>query len=270
MSELKLPDIGFGTWQLKGEDCRKGVLYAIDIGYRHIDTAQVYKNEEFVGQALSENTISRKELVIATKVFINNFKYKKVKSSTYESLKKLKLDYVDMLYIHWPAISYRLRAKSTLKAMSELVDEGKVKHICVSNFNPKSVEKAIKLCDKPITANQIECHPLLQQKELREYLSLKKMYLVAYSPLIRGNLGRVEVIKELAEKYKVSMAQVSLAWHISKNVVPIPKATSKEHIKDNYKSINLKLDISDIEKIDNIKMEKRMLNPPKFIMHPGW
>ena len=270
MSQLKLPKIGFGTWQLKADQCKEGVLKAIDIGYRHIDTAQIYKNEEFVGEAISESTISRKDLIIATKIFISNYKPKKLKQSTYESLKKLNLDYVDMLYIHWPAITYRIRAKSTLKAMSELVDEKKVKHICVSNFNPKLVDDAISLCDKPIAANQVECHPLLQQKVLREHLVNKNIYLVAYSPLIHGNLHKAEVLNRIATNYKVSTAQISLAWHISKGVIPIPKATSTEHIQDNFNSLNIQLEESDVKLIDEIKGEKRMLNPPRFILYPKW
>jgi 2,5-diketo-D-gluconate reductase B len=267
MNTLKLPKIGFGTWQLKPDACKTAVLKAIECGYRFIDTAQFYFNEQGVGAALAEKTIDRKELIIATKVWISNLSYKKVKSSFAVSLEKLQLDYADMLYIHWPA-KFTYKPKKTLQAFSELVNEGKLKHVCVSNFSPKLVEEAIRVCTKPIAANQVECHPYLQQKEMLDFLTKKDIYLIAYSPLGRGLMEDIPEITQVAQKHHVSPAQVTLAWEITRGIVPIPKSTGEKHIQDNFNAQNLKLDDEDMNLINSIKTQKRMFNPP--ILAPKW
>ncbi|MHA1323939.1 MAG: aldo/keto reductase [Candidatus Helarchaeota archaeon] len=267
MAELKLPRIGFGTWQLKPKDCINAVLKAIEIGYRHIDTAQMYRNEEAVGKAIQEATIDRKELIIATKLAIWRLRPGSVISSTNKSLKKLGLDYVDLLYIHWPAPIF-YRPKKTLKAMSKLVDEGKVKHIAVSNFTPKLIDKALEVCDKPIVAAQVEHHPWLRQEELRTYLKEKGMYLVAYSPLARGKVFKIPELTQIAKKHHASEAQVALSWIMQHEAVPIPKSTTEDHIRDNFEALNLILDPEDIQLIDSIQKQKRLINPP--IIRPKW
>jgi len=267
MPELKLPRIGFGTWKLKPKDCVKSVLKAIEIGYRHIDTAQMYRNEHAVGEAISQETIDRKELIIATKLAIWRLRPGSVLSSTKKSLQRLKLEYVDILYVHWPAPIF-YRPKKTLKAMSQLVDEGKVKYIAVSNFTPKLLDEALAVCEKPIVANQVEHHPWLQQREMREYLQQHDMYLIAYSPLARGNVKKIPELKQIAENHKCSEAQVSLAWIMHHGAIPIPKATGEDHIRDNFESLNLQLDEKDIKLIDSIKTQKRLVNPP--IIRPKW
>ncbi len=267
MADLKLPKIGFGTWKLKPKDCVNSVLKAIEIGYRLIDTAQMYRNEHAVGEAISQETIDRKELIIATKLAVWRLRSSGVINSTRKSLEKLKLDYVDILYIHWPMPIF-YRPKKTLKAMSQLVDEGKIKYIAVSNFTPKLIDEALAACDKPIVANQVEHHPWLRQTEMREYLKQKGMYLVAYSPLARGKVFEIPELKQIAEKHNCSESQVSLAWIIHHNAVPIPKGTGEDHIRDNFESLNLVLDAGDIELIDSIEKQKRMINPP--IVRPKW
>ncbi|MHC1591014.1 MAG: aldo/keto reductase [Candidatus Helarchaeales archaeon] len=266
MTDLKLPKIGFGTWKLKGKTCKESVLSALEIGYRHIDTAQLYGNEKQVGEALAEATVDRKDLIIATKVSLLKLRPKSVISSTYKSLEKLQLDYVDILYVHWPAMFYK--ARKTLPAFSQLVDEKKVRYIGVSNFTPALIEEAIAACDKPIAVNQVEHHPLLKQEELREFLPKKNMLLVAYSPLARGNVFKVPELTQIAKKHRVSEAQVSLAWIMHHGAYPIPKATGEAHIKDCYEAINLELDDEDITLIDSIKMTKRCVNPP--FVRPKW
>ena len=257
MPVLKLPRMGFGTWTLKGTDCTKGVLKALEIGYRLIDTAQIYRNEAQVGAAIVENTVNRKDFILATKIFIG---FSSVPKTVAASLKRLRTDYVDILYVHWPALRYN--AKKTLPAFAKLVDEGKVRHIGVSNFGPKLCDEAIAACPKPIQANQIETHPLLQQKEMRDYLKQHDMYHVAYSPLARGHIGEVPEVVEVAKKHNVSPNQVSLAWLMHYGTIPIPKATSESHIRDNFRARDLKLDTEDVASIDSIKVEKRFVNPP--------
>jgi 2,5-diketo-D-gluconate reductase B len=270
--KLILPKMGLGTWMLSPEQAKVSVKKAIEIGYRLIDTAQAYKNEQGVGEGLKEvfdsTSLKRKDLIIATKVDVFSLKPKKVIPKTEISLKKLQLDFVDLLYVHWPAFLFGYRHDTTLKEFSKLVDEGKVKHICVSNFTPKLIDEAIAACDKPIFANQVEHHPLLQQRELRKYLKEKGIYLVAYSPLARGKALSIPELEEIAKKHNVGVAQVSLAWLMEHGAVPIPKATSEAHIRSNFESLKLKLDADDLNKINNISIEKRILNPP--VIKPKW
>lgn len=269
MPTLQLPRIGLGTWQLKPKDCVKSVLKAIEIGYRFIDTAQMYRNEQAVGQAVAESTIDRSELIIATKLAIWNLRPGAVKSSTHASLRRLQLDYVDLLYIHWPMPIF-YRPKKTLPAMSQLVDGSKIRYIGVSNFTPKLLDGALAACDKPIVANQVEHHPWLQQRVLRDYLKQHDMYLVAYSPLTHGKkMKKKETeLKPIAEKHHCSEAQVALAWIMQHDAIPIPKSTSEAHLRDNFEALNLTLDEEDIARIDGIQVQKRVVNMP--ILGPKW
>ncbi len=233
-----------------------------------VDTAQMYGNEQAVGEALSETTIDRKELIIATKIAIWNLRPNSLLSSTKESLQKLKLDYIDILYIHWPA-PFFYHPKKTLKAFSQLVDEGKIKHIGVSNFTPALIDQALAACDKPIAANQVEHHPWLQQRVMREYLEKHEMYLVAYSPLAHGKLLRQSPeLKQIAEKHKCIESQVALAWEMAHGAVPIPKSTSETHLRENFDATNLMLDSKDLALIDSIQKVKRVVNPP--FVRPKW
>lgn len=255
MPELKLPKIGFGTWQLSKKDCKGAVLKAIDAGYTFIDTAQIYFNEAQVGEAVAECGKPRDDLIIATKVWPLKLSYNNVIKSTEISLKKLQLKMVDILYVHMP-IPLLYRPSQTLKAFSKLVDDGKIRFIGISNFNPKQVDQAIDILQalgKSVFANQIQHHPLKPQRKLREHLEEKNIYLVAYSPLARGKVFKVPVLQEIAKKHGVSAGQVSLAWIMEHGAVPIPKATSEAHIKDNFDAQDLVLDPDDIAKIDGIK-----------------
>ncbi len=269
MPALILPRMGFGTWQLAPADCTRAVLKAIEIGYRLIDTAQLYNNEAAVGDAISKCGVPREQLLIATKISFTNLSPKKVISSFASSIEKLKTSYVDILYVHWPIITYN--AEKTLKAFCDLVDQGKVRHIGVSNFPVARMEEAITVCQKygkTILANQVEHHPLLKQKTLREYLTKKDIYLVAYSPIMRGGAAGVPEVGEIAKKHGVSEAQVCLAWEMNHGAIPIPKSTSEVHIADNLKALDLVLDKDDLAKIDAITAEKRIVNAP--IVHPKW
>ncbi|HME55801.1 MAG TPA: aldo/keto reductase [Candidatus Lokiarchaeia archaeon] len=253
--KLKLPRMGFGTWQLSKADCKAAVLKAIDTGYTFIDTAQMYFNEAQVGEAIAACGKSRDDLIIATKVTPLKLSYNNVLKSTEVSLKKLGLKTIDLLYVHWPTPLF-YKPKQTLKAFSELVDAGKVRFIGISNFNPEQVDKAIevlKALDKPVIANQILHHPLKPQLKLREHLQEKGIYLVAYSPLARGKVFKVPVLQEIAKKHGTSAGQVSLAWIMAHSAIPIPKATGEAHIKDNFDSQDLVLDAEDIAAIDGLK-----------------
>jgi len=257
----EIPQLGLGTWQnTDPEKCVKSVKTALDMGYNHIDTAQAYENEKHVGKGLRESEKDREDYFLATKVWIDRLNHEDVIESTEESLNKLGVDKADLLYVHWPARDYE--PEETMKAFNQLVEEEKIENIGVSNFSPDQIEEAQEHADTKILANQVEMHPLLQQEELVEYCQDNDMYLVAYSPLARGKVMDVPEIQEIADKHDVSAAQVSLAWITHHdNVVAIPKASSEDHIRDNYRSLDLELDEEDIEKINSIEREDRKVDP---------
>ncbi|NHJ84662.1 MAG: aldo/keto reductase [Asgard group archaeon] len=260
MTKIELPPIGLGTMVANSRKAGQALAEGINIGFRFLDTAQMYLNEKTVGTAIKESGIPRDELTIATKLWISNFKPKRVIKSTNRSLKRLGIDIIDIMYIHWP---YNFKnIDKTLKTLSKLVDEGKIKHIAVSNFTPMLIDKALTFIDKPIVANQVEMHPWLQQRELLDYLNSKDMHLVAYFPLLHGRFMEIPEVNHLAEKYNVNGAQVCLAWSMNKGAIPIPKSANVSHLKDNFAATKLKLKKEDIQLIDDIKIEKRMLKLP--------
>jgi len=255
-----MPMLGLGTWQNDDpEACATAVATALEAGYRHIDTAQAYGNEEHVGRGIDRADVDREDVFLATKVWIDKLAYDDVLASTEESLRKLGVDAVDLLYVHWPAGEYD--PEGTLRAFDELVDAGAVDRVGVSNFEPQQVDEAIDRADAPIVANQVELHPLLPQDELRAHCADRGVEVVAYSPLARGAVFDVPELTEIAEARGVSEAQVSLAWLREKGVTAIPKATSETHIRDNLASLELDLDAEDIAAIDAIDRTDRRVDP---------
>ena len=255
-----MPMLGLGTWQNDDpEACADAVATALDAGYRHIDTAQAYGNEEHAGRGIERADVDREDVFLATKVWIDQLSYDDVLASTRESLRKLGVDAVDLLYVHWPAREYD--PEGTFRAFDELVDDGTIDRIGISNFEPEQVDDAIDRTDAPIFANQVELHPLLPQEELRAHCADHGVELVAYSPLARGDVFAVPELTDIAETYGVSEAQVSLAWLREKGVTAIPKATSAAHIRDNLASLDLDLDSEDIAVIDAIDRTDRRVDP---------
>ena len=255
-----MPMLGLGTW--KNDDpqaCTNAVATALEAGYRHIDTAQAYGNEEHVGRGIERADVPRDDVFLATKVWIDQLSYDDVLASTEESLRKLGVDAVDLLYVHWPAGEYD--PEGTFRAFDELVDDGTVDRIGISNFEPEQVDDAIDRADAPIFANQVELHPLLPQAELRAHCADRGVEVVAYSPLARGAVFDVPVLTEIAEKHGVTEAQVSLAWLREKGVTAIPKATSESHIRDNLASLDLALDAEDVAAIGAIDRTERQVDP---------
>ncbi|WP_266079801.1 aldo/keto reductase [Haladaptatus caseinilyticus] len=259
-----MPMLGFGTYELDDYDeCVESVTTAIETGYRHIDTAEGYDNESAVGDAIAESDVPRDDLFVATKVSPDDLDYDKVLTSAEESLERLGLDYIDLLYVHWPTGEYD--AEETLEAFAELRDEGLIRKIGVSNFTVDLLSEAIEVAEEPIFANQVEMHPLLQQEELREFCDQDDIdvELVAYSPIARGDVADIPELRSVAEKHDASEAQISLAWCREKGVTAIPKATSSEHIQENWRSLGVELDDEDVAKIDSIDREERLIDPDR-------
>jgi 2,5-diketo-D-gluconate reductase B len=255
-----MPMLGLGTWQNDDPDpCAESVRTALEMGYRHIDTAQAYGNEEAVGRGLADADVPREDVFLATKVWIDSLGRDDVIRTTEESLERLGVESLDLLYVHWPAGQYD--AAETLPAFQQLVDDGLVDRIGVSNFEPRHLEEARDVLGDAPFANQVELHPLLPQADLREYAAGRDLELVAYSPLARGEVFDVPEMQTVADKHGVSEAQVSLAWLREQGVTAIPKATSQAHIEDNVESLGVDLDDEDVATIDAIDAREREVDP---------
>lgn len=261
-----MPVLGLGTWENDDPaQCTESVANALDAGYRHVDTAQIYGNEAAVGEGIAKSDVDREDIFLASKVWIDELSPADVASSTRESLDKLGVDAVDLMYVHWPAGEYE--PEETLPAFAELRDDGLIDRIGVSNFEPHHLDAATDALGEAPFANQVEMHPLLRQEELREYADANDVELVAYSPLARGEILDDPAIVDIAEKHGVSAAQVSLAWLRETGVTAIPKATGIDHIRDNLASVDLTLDDEDVERIDSLGRTDRQLNPD---FGPDW
>jgi len=253
-----MPALGFGTWQLTGETCVQAVTKALAVGYRHIDTALMYGNHKEVGQAIKESGIQREQLFITTKVPQDSLQKQDVISTCNLALKELDCEYLDMYLIHWP--NHDVPIKETLSAMQELKEQGKVKHIGVSNFTIKHLKDAMNTGIE-FSNNQVEFHPSLYQKELLEFCNQNNIILTAYSPLARGEDLNLQEIKNLAEKYNKSAAQVVLNWILKKGISAIPKASNPEYIQENFKALEWDLTPEDIALIDQLGKQNRLVNP---------
>lgn len=252
--------LGLGTWENDDrQQVADSVETAIEMGYRHIDTAQIYGNEAGVGDGIAAADVPREDIFLASKVWIDQLAHENVIASTKESLEKLGTEYADLMYVHWPAGDYD--AEETLSAFAELKRDGFIERIGVSNFEPEHLDAARDVLGDDVFANQVEIHPRLQQSALREYCEDADIELVAYSPLARGGVFDMPTLSEIAAKHGVSEPQVSLAWLRAKGVTTIPKATSEAHIRDNWGSLDLELDDEDIEAIDGIEQTDRRVNP---------
>lgn len=258
-----LPRLGLGTYSdANREQWRENVRTAIDAGYRHVDCAQVYGNEQFVGQGIRDADVDREDLFLATKtVHVDVPPEPEMTADAIDGcLERLGVDYVDLMYVHWPADNYD--PEVVLPAFDEAHEDGKVRNVGLSNFSPELLDEARELLDAPVAAHQVECHPLLPQAELREYAQEHDHWLVAYSPLAKGKVFDEPVVRDVADKHDVSPAQVSLSWLLSKdNVAAIPKASSREHVVDNLGARDLELDDEDLERIDGIERTHREVDP---------
>ena len=245
---VDLPKIGLGTWRQTGDDCRRAVATALELGYRHIDTAQIYGNERQVGEALRASDVDRDEVFLATKLEGGNRDYDGVLRSTEESLARLGTDYLDLLLIHWP--NRRTPLRKTIDAMNELVDRGTVENIGVSNFDLDLLAEAREFSSAQVLTDQVQFHPYWDQTELLDYCSIHDLALTAYSPLGHGGVLEDEVIRAVADDYGKSPAQVALRWAIQhENVVAVPKATSREHLAANLEVFDFELSDEEMERI---------------------
>ena len=253
----KIPAIGFGTYKAQEDEGIAAVKKAIETGYRLIDTAAKYENEEAVGKAIKQSGIAREELMITTKLWRENLGYESTKKAFETSLAKLDLDYIDLYLIHWPANAknyenWQKANNDSWRAMEELVKEGKIKNIGVSNFWPEHLEPLLEAAEIEPVINQIEFHPGYWQPELTRYCKEKNILVEAWSPLARGKVFESEEIKAIAKKYNKSVAQICLRWILEHNALVIPKSSTPERIEDNFDIFDFQLNAEDIKTIDNL------------------
>lgn len=244
-----LPSLGMGTWKLTGEACADRVCDALEIGYRHVDTAQAYENHAQVGQGLRRASVDREEIFLTTKVWFENLRAGVLQRSVEESLRELDVDYVDLLLIHWP--NPKVPLEETLDALLAIQEQGRTRHVGVSNFPPTWLERASNRA--PLVCDQVEYHPLLSQQALLETLREREMALVAYSPLAHGKLLDEPVLLEIAEAHERSPAQVALRWLLSQEgVATIPKASSREHLEENFDVFGFDLDEDEQQRLHRL------------------
>jgi 2,5-diketo-D-gluconate reductase B len=247
-----IPKLGFGTWRLSGRECSDGVADALAAGYRHVDTAAAYGNEEDVGRGLRGT--QRSDVWLATKVGPEDLEPDRVRASLERSLRALAVDYVDLFLIHWPNPHIPLAA--TLEAMTALRDEGKTREIGVSNFTAAQFREAIDLA--PVIVNQVEYHPYLSQQALLEVCDERDVELTAYRPLAKGDVAEDPVIREIAAAHDATPAQVALSWLVGQeHVSAVPKASSPERRRENLAALELELTPAERTRIDALPKDRR-------------
>ena len=248
VQDVEVPALGLGTWRMTGSTCRRAVASALELGYRHIDTAQAYGNERQVGAAIAGSDIARDELFLTTKLGSSNRDRDSVLASTRESLRKLETGFVDLLLIHQP--NTRTPLEETIHAMDELVEEGLVEHIGVSNFGVSRLHAAREHADAPIFTNQVQYHPFWDQTSLVDYCQIHDLMLTAYSPLAHGGAVNDDVLDEIGARYGKTPAQVALRWLVQQdNVSTIPKSTSPEHLESNLQIFDFELTTDEMRAI---------------------
>lgn len=263
----RVPALGLGTWQLSGRGCFEAVRQALDLGYRHIDTAQMYGNETEVGWAIRESGLARDAIFLTTKLAPGNLGAAAVKRTAEESLRRLATDHVDLLLIHWPTGEVPLA--ETLRALAALRDAGKTRHIGVSNFNVALLQEAIETHGADLLCNQVEYHPYLSQRAVLAAVRRHGLKLTAYSPLARGRVQRDPALAAIARKYGKSPAQVALRWLLDQDgVVAIPKAASRAHLAANIEIFDFTLGAEDRAAIDALRDDYRVVDPAGWA--PDW
>ena len=263
----KVPALGYGTWNLRGKDCVSGVEKALEIGYRHIDTAQIYENEAEVGDGIKASGLKRNDIFLTTKIWIENLRDGDLQKSLDVSLKKLKVDHVDLLLLHWPITDIPFAEQ--LKALQAVQKEGKTTSIGVSNYTIAQMKEVSGKIGAKILNNQVEYHPYLSQKPLLDYVRAHDTFLTAYCPLARGKVNDDAVITKIAKKHGKTAGQITLRWLVQQDrVAAIPKSGSEKHIRENFEIFDFKLDDTEMKEISALaRPDGRIVNPP---FAPKW
>lgn len=263
---ITIPALGLGTFQLSNDDAYRMVRAALSAGYTHIDTAQNYFNEEGVGKAIKDSGLNRSDVFLTTKVWRDKLSSTDFIPSVKESLRKLQTDHVDLLLIHWPNDAIPL--DESIEQLIKVQEKGYTKHIGVSNFPIRLVQKTLELGANIVT-NQVEYHPLIDQKKLYDYLRSEGIALTAYSPIAQGEVIGNPTLKAIADKHGKNEVQVTLRWLIQQDgVIAIPRSSKEKNMESNLQLFDFKLDTEDLEQINKLhKQNKRVVNPS---FAPDW
>ena len=253
-----IPMLGLGTYDLRGSEGAKAVATAVDMGYRHLDTAATYENEEAVGQGVRDASVPRHKLFLTTKVDRADLQKDAFIRSCEASLSRLGLEYVDLLLIHWPNDEVPL--EETMEACDELVKAGKTRHVGVSNFTRRRLRESIAASSQPIAVNQVEYHPWLQQKGLLRLCREQGVLLTAYSPLGQGCILEEPALLEIGERLGRTPAQVSLRWLLENGIAAIPRSSSEHRMRENLSALEFELSREDHERIESITTGKRVID----------
>ncbi|WP_017446520.1 2,5-didehydrogluconate reductase DkgB [Gayadomonas joobiniege] len=260
--EQRIPRIGLGTYRMKGEVAINSVKIALELGYRHIDTAQIYKNEAEIGHAIAQSQIARDEVFLTSKVWLDNLTPKRFLPSVIESLQQLKTDHLDLLLIHWPAPNDETAMAVYLDELCKIKKQGLTRFIGVSNFTCTQLASAMSFMPaNEIYTNQIEVHPYLQNNKVRDFCRQHNILVTAYMPFAVGKVLADPQIKNIANQYKVTSAQIVLAWAYSQGMVSIPSSTKKSHLSANLAALEFNLKEQDIQLINQLDSNQRQANP---------
>ncbi|MCM2130208.1 2,5-didehydrogluconate reductase DkgB [Larsenimonas rhizosphaerae] len=263
-----IPAIGFGTFRMKDEDAYNAVRSALEVGYRHIDTAAFYDNEAAVGRALKDSDIPREKLFVTTKVWHDRLSEGEVTASIKESLEKLGLDYLDLVLIHWPSPNDEVPMESYIGELDQAREDGLTRHIGVSNFTVAHLEKMLTLPGgRNVITNQIEVHPFLANRKVADFCEEKGIKVTAYMPLAVGKVMDDDTLKDIAEKHDATPADIALAWVSQRDIAVIPSSTNPKHQKSNLDAIRISLTADDMTRIDELDRAERIASPD---FAPAW
>lgn len=268
MSTSILPNPGLGTFRLYGGTLKRVIHDALDLGFRHIDTAQMYENEHDVGEAIAESPVPRDEIFLTTKVWHDRLEPDALKASVEESLTRLGTDHVDLLLIHWPSPNDAVPMADYLTALHEVQQAGQARHIGVSNFTMAQVDRALEILGPDaLLTNQIEVHPYLQNRAVVDHCRARGLTVTGYMPLAVGKVLDDDTLNRIADAHGVTPAQVVLAWAQSRGVVTIPSSTHREHLAGNLAAVELTLGDEDLEAIATLDRGERIADPD---FAPDW
>ena len=250
---IKMPYFGLGVFQ--SEDATNSVLSALDCGYRHIDTASIYNNEKEVGNAIKQHHVEREDIFVVSKVWNSDQGFESTIKAYHDSLKRLNMDYLDLYLVHWPV---KGKFIETWKALELLYNEGKVKAIGVSNFMRNHLDELLPNCSVIPMVNQMEFHPYLVQQELVDFCIEKGIQYESWSPLMRGKILDIDMLKKLSKKYEKTIVQIVLRWNLQKGIVTIPKSSNPKRIKSNAQLFDFELSQEEIDVIDSLDKNSRI------------
>jgi len=265
---MNIPNIGLGTFRLKGQQVIDSVTTGLELGYRHIDTAQIYGNEAEVGKAIVDSGIARSEIFITTKVWIDNLSRDKLIPSIKESLEKLRVEKVDLTLVHWPSPNV-IPVAEYMESIAEARAQGFTKSIGLSNFTNALFQQAIDVVGaQEIATHQVEIHPFLQNKKVVDFARSKGVHITAYMPLAYGKVMNDPVITKIAERHKYSAAQIALAWSLQQGFAVIPSSTKRFNQELNLQARNIKLSDEEMAEIATLEANDRLANPSSIA--PKW